>query len=225
MYTMESIISHFKGNSHTTAEYDISILKPCFKKEGNMNVITPRILSHFGYSIPSEEILSIFRRHIHPCATILEIGCGLGLYARIFAKIYPNWIATDHPQKYAEWIDRKPPFIMPIIYVEDPLSSFDTPPDVLITIWPEPNSTYFMDYVDRFQGELIIMIGCPGVTGADEMWELFDMEFDRIEYQAVCERVFMGFRDTETVAVWRKKRGQCTIANREEWDHVKKSHQ
>ena len=217
---MESIISHFRSNNLASAECDLRILKPCFKKEGNMNVISPRILSHFGYSIPSEEILSILQRHIHTSATILEIGCGLGLYARIFGKMFPNWIATDHPQRYAEWTDRIPPFIVPI-YVEDPLALFDTSPDVLVTVWPEPNSTYFMDYVERFHGEFIIMIGCPGVTGADEMWGLFDMEFDCIEYQAVCERVFMGFRDTEIAAVWRKKRGQCTIANQEEWDKIK----
>ena len=217
---MDTIIAHFQSNNLTSTEHDLRILQPCFKRDGNTNTVTPRILSHFGYSIPSAEILTILMRHIPTSAAILEIGCGLGLYARIFGKTFPNWVATDHPEKYAEWIDRKTPFIIPI-YIENPLALFNTSPDVLITVWPEPNSTYFMDYVEKFQGELIIIVGCPGVTGADEMGSLFDMEFDCIEYQAVCERVFMGFRDTETVAVWRKKRGGFAISNRDEWDKVK----
>ena len=41
---------------------------------------------------------------------------------------------------------------------------------VLLTVWPEPESMYFWDdYVTKFDGDTVIIIGTPGVTGSEEM--------------------------------------------------------
>ena len=54
-----------------------------------------------------------------------------------------------------------------------PLEKFGScPPDnqILITIWPEPVSTYFMDCVKQFSGRYFIMIGFPGYTSMRSMY-------------------------------------------------------
>jgi hypothetical protein len=185
-----------------------------------INSISPNSLCPFGcYSLPSMDILKVLRRHIAPDDIVLEIGSGVGLYASIFSKsAFPNWIATDHPRTHAGWVHQHRIHAKPVL-TEDPLSLL--PPNrtgVLLTVWPEANSTYFMRYAEGFRGGIIVIVGCPDVTGDLEMWELFDKEFAPLEHHDVCVRSFMGFKDIESVAVWRKQ--GCEIRHRDEWDRL-----
>ena len=185
-----------------------------------INTITPQSLSPFGcYSLPSMDILHVLRRHISPNDIVLEIGCGVGLYASIMSKsAFPNWIATDHPHTHAKWVQQRRLHAQPML-TEEPLNLLpDNTTTVLLTVWPEPNSTYFMRYAEQFSGGKIIIIGCPDVTGDQEMWDLFDKEFTTLEHHDVCVRSFMGFSDIESVAVWRKEHD---IKHRDEWNRLR----
>ena len=208
METTEDYLHHFQPNFQRNVKHYNGL---------PINTISPEKLRPFGcYSLPSLDILAVLRRHIDPQDTIVEIGCGLGLYAKVFSKSeFPNWIATDHPQTHTKWIHDHTPYVTPVL-TEEPLALLC--PNVLLTIWPEPNSTYFMRYAEQLCSGLIIIIGCPDVTGDYEMWDLFDKEFTRIECHDVCIRQCMGFKDTEMVAVWRKEVG--AIEDRHEWNRL-----
>ncbi len=76
----------------------------------------------------------------------------------------------------------------------------------MLTIWPEPNSTYFWDdYVKHFDGDTIIIVGTPGVTGKEEMFDWLSEAYEP-DFTTVCKINLGCIFDFEAVHVWRKKK-------------------
>ena len=173
--------------------------------------IQPR--RYFSFSIPSIATMEVLRDYIDVDTEVLEIGCGLGLYAFVFGspQFCKRWYATDHPDKYKEWlpIGNQQPYVS-VHLTRTPMHSFSssTPPEkrVLITVWPEPNSTYFWDeYVKNFDGDTIIIIGTPGVTGNEDMFDSLSHAYQGVgTFTTVCKINLGWIFDFESVHVWRK---------------------
>ena len=201
-----------KANS---MEEKLGVLEHCFS-----STLTSPLLSigwhhkrYLGFSIPSQLTHTILKEYIDHDTEILEIGAGLGLYASVMGtpRFCKRWIATDHPQTYQEWIPEgnQHPFT-PIYLTTNPLETFSphTPPEkrVLLTIWPEPNSTYFWDdYIQKFNGNTVIIIGTPGVTGDDSMWDLLTEAYPcKHTSTTVCKINLGAFFDFESIYIWTK---------------------
>jgi hypothetical protein len=193
-------------------EEKLWILGQCFLP-GPYCAVDLRPRQYFGFSIPSPQTLDALQQCIDNETEVVEIGAGLGLYASIFNNpiFCKRWIATDHPETFLEWIpegNRKP--FTPIYHTMTPLRYFspDTPPakKVLITIWPEPESTYFWDdYVKKFDGDTVIIIGTPGVTGKEEMWDWLSEAYTGKHTTVPVCRINLGaFYDHENIYIWRR---------------------
>jgi hypothetical protein len=197
-------------------EEKIGILAQCFQpsltEEGLRQIsFLPR--RYFGYSIPSQATLEALHACIDSETEVVEIGSCLGLYAFVFdSPIFcKRWVATDHPNTYKEWIPEgmHVPFTS-VFLTTTPLNCFspNTPREkrVLLTIWPEAESMYFWDdYVKHFDGDTVIIVGTPGVTGKEEMWDLLSEKFQcQLKATTVC-KINMGFAfDYETIFVWKR---------------------
>jgi hypothetical protein len=197
-------------------EEKIGILSRCFHpyltSEGLHQIeIVPR--RYFGYSIPSQATLDALHACIDTETEVVEIGSCLGLYAFVFdsALFCKRWVATDHPDTYKEWIPVGTQLPFTSVYITPtPLNCFspDTPraKRTLVTIWPEAESMYFWDdYVKHFDGDTVIIIGTPGVTGREEMWDLLSAKFQcQLKATTVC-KINMGFAfDYESIFVWKR---------------------
>lgn len=165
---------------------------------------------YFGYSIPSVATLEVLQRYIDTETEVVEIGSCLGLYAFVFGNplFCKRWIATDHPDTYMEWIPEgnRQPFA-PVHITSAPLGMFTSNGKrVLLTIWPEPDSTYFWDdYVTKFDGDTVIIIGTPGVTGSEEMWDRLSQAFPHHFTETTVCKINLGIIfNYETVYVWSK---------------------
>ena len=168
---------------------------------------------YFGYSVPSSTSMQILHEYMDSDTEVVEIGSGLGLYAFVFGdrRFCKRWIATDHPGKYMQWLPEgtRHPYA-PVCLTEFPLDLFhrNTPKEkrVLLTIWPEPNSTYFWDdYVTKFDGDTIILIGTPGVTGKEEMWGWISRAFPKsFKCTTVCKISLGAIFDYESIYVWQR---------------------
>jgi hypothetical protein len=197
-------------------EEKIGILSRCFHpyltSEGLHQIdIMPR--RYFGYSIPSQATLDALHGCIDTETEVVEIGSCLGLYAFVFdsALFCKRWVATDHPDTYKEWIPVGAQLPFTSVYITPtPLNCFspNTPPAkrTLLTIWPEAESMYFWDdYVKHFDGDTVIIIGTPGVTGKEAMWDLLSEKFQcQLKATTVC-KINMGFAfDYESIFVWKR---------------------
>ena len=168
---------------------------------------------YFGFSIPSVATMEVLQRYIDIDTEVLEIGCGLGLYGFVFGSpiFCKRWHATDHPEKYKGWLPEgnQRPYVQ-VHLTMNPLQSFHimTPAAkrVLLTVWPEPNSTYFWDeYVKNFDGDTVIIIGTPGVTGKEEMWDWLGERYKgKGLFTTVCKINLGCMFDFESVYVWQK---------------------
>ncbi len=168
---------------------------------------------YFGYSVPSSTSMTTLHGYMDSETEVVEIGSCLGLYAFVFGHslFCKRWIATDHPDTYKEWLPagNQRPFA-PVCITKSPLNLFsaDTPKEkrVLITIWPEANSTYFWDdYVTKFNGDTVIIIGTPGVTGKDEMWGWLSQTFPGSFECTTVAKISLGvFFEYESIYVWQR---------------------
>ncbi len=175
-----------------------------------MRIIGFQPRRYFGYSIPSHATLQTLHAFIDSESEVVEIGCGLGLYGFVFgnSRFCKRWVSTEHPDTYKEWLPagNQRPFA-PVFVDKDPLKFFrpGTPAEnkVLLTVWPEPESTYFLDeYVQYFDGETVIIIGTPGNK---QMWDTLSHCCFRCTATTVC-RIDMGFAfDYESIFVWQRK--------------------
>lgn len=175
---------------------------------------------YFGFSIPSVTTMEVLQKYIDTETEVLEIGCGLGLYAFVFGTpiFCKRWQATDHPDRFKEWlpVGNQRPYV-PVELTRNPMQSFSasSAPSkrVLLTVWPEANSTYFWDdYVRSFDGDTIIIIGIPGVTGKEEMWDWLSARYKGVgSFTTVCKLNLGCIFDYETIYVWRKLDGEPSV--------------
>ena len=197
-------------------EEKLWILEQCFVPGSKTIDLQPR--RYFGFSIPSMITLETLQACIDNETEVLEIGAGLGLYASIFNNpiFCKRWIATDHPETFEEWLPEgnRQPFAT-VYHTRTPLLQCfnpETPPAkrVLLTVWPEPESTYFWDdYVKNFDGDTVVIIGSPGVTGKDEMWDWLSAAYKGKHTTTPVCRIRLGaFYDHENIYIWRRKRKQ-----------------
>lgn len=201
-------------------EEKLQILAQCFTPslylDQGMHTIGYHPRRFFGYSIPSSATLDVLQQYIDQDTEVLEIGSCLGLYAFVFGSplFCRRWIATDHPDTFKEWLPAGNPLpFAPIYITKTPLEMFSPccPKEkrVLITVWPEPDSMYFWDeYVTKFDGQTVIIIGTPGVTGSEAMWDQLSEAFP-LHYKAttVCKINLGLFFNYETVYVWSRSSG------------------
>jgi hypothetical protein len=195
-------------------EEKLWILGQCFLPSPSVPTIDLQPRRYFGFSIPSLLSLDTLQECIDNETEVVEIGAGLGLYAYIFNNpiFCKRWIATDHPETFEEWLPEgnRQPFTT-VYHTRAPLRCFspDTPPSkrVLITIWPEPESTYFWeDYVKHFDGDTVIIIGSPGVTGKEEMWDWLSEAYAGRQTTVPVSRISIGaFYDHESIYIWRRR--------------------
>ena len=183
-----------------------SLLLRCFDKQEEAGVRsmnparTEAAKQHLGYSLPSPEIGYILDKLRAGRRAVLEIGCGAGLYAKVFGDA--RWIATDHPIKHAKLVSF-PPFHAPIHLTSTPLALLEGIPEddqILLAVWPEPSSTYLLQY--DFKGRYIVLIGEPGVTGDESIWDELGARF-HYECDLVCKQKLL-FNTTvyESVHIW-----------------------
>ena len=174
---------------------------------------------YFGYSLPSGATLEILQQYIDTETEVVEIGSCLGLYAFVFGTplFCKHWVATDHPNTYKDWIPEgnKQPFA-PVHITSTPLDMFtanNTGKRVLLTVWPEPESMYFWDdYVTKFDGDTVIIIGTPGVTGSEKMWDRLSQAFpSHFSATAVCKVNLGIIFNYEMVYVWSKAPSSCNV--------------
>lgn len=194
-------------------EEKLWILEQCFTPpfylDQGMRSIGYQPRRYFGYSIPSVATLETLQQYIDQETEVLEIGSCLGLYAFVFGNplFCKRWIATDHPATYKEWLPagNQHPFAQ-VCITDAPLGMFTSQKEkrVLITVWPEPDSMYFWnDYVCKFDGRTVIIVGTPGVTGAEEMWDHLSKAFPlHFKATAVCKINLGIFFNYETIYVW-----------------------
>jgi hypothetical protein len=195
-------------------EEKLWILEQCFTPplylDQGMRSIGYQPRRYFGYSIPSIATLEALQQYIDPESEVLEIGSCLGLYAFVFGSplFCKRWIATDHPDTYKDWLPAgtQQPFA-PVYLTPSPLDMFSCGPKekrVLITVWPEAESMYFWeDYVTKFDGQTVIIIGTPGVTGSEEMWDRLSEAFpSRFKATTVCKINLGLIFNYEMIYVW-----------------------
>lgn len=194
-------------------EEKLQLLETCFHPPctgDSMRVIGFQPRRYFGHSIPSQATLETLHGLIDSETEVVEIGSCLGLYGFVFGdrRFCKRWVSTDHPDTYREWVPsgNEKPF-SPVFLTRDPLLFFSpaTPFEkrVLLTVWPEAESSYFWDdYVQYFDGNTVIIIGTPG---KQEMWNRLSESAFQCTATTVC-RIDLGFAfDYETIFVWQKE--------------------
>jgi len=133
---------------------------------------------HLGYSLPIQEFWNKLME-LHPCPTVLEIGCGSGLYACFFSRLLDDlggrWIATDDREAhFRECYEHMPTLFPSLILTKNPIALLSAVPEtdqILLTVWPEANSYYMMDYIRQFRGRFIVFVGEPGVCAHDDVYK------------------------------------------------------
>ena len=144
-----------------------TLLEPDLKKMSSKNYIEFR--QELGFSIPSKVFSDKLLGLCEEPVVVLEIGCGSGLYARMFAETVKSrggdWIATDHPETSRKYADHCQVY-GDIKMTKDPLAllpEVSGKQQVLLAVWPEPNSDYMLEYIANFKGRFIIIVGEAGV--------------------------------------------------------------
>ena len=191
-----------------TEEERIALLLQCFDSEPNqygirtMNAARVEAArKHLGFSLPSPETAAVLGQLRAGRRTVLEIGCGAGLYARVFGE---RWIATDMPSKHQEWVSMEP-LHAPIHLTDDPLALLrDVPPEdqILLAVWPEAESTYLEKYTSEFKGRFIVIIGQPGVTASESIWDLLDARAEYTSHEVCTQKLMCNLNVYESVHVW-----------------------
>jgi len=178
---------------------------PCMR-----SIYTIAFRQNVGFSMPVQTFEDKLREIIDKKPkVILEIGCGTGLYSRCFGEKLKaegvKWIATDHPDKRALYENMKT-FCSNIEMTTDPVSLLEgTKPDdqILLAVWPEANSTYILDYIEKFKGRYIIIVGEPGTCCADSVYLDLDAKYKgEEEYLCFYEMMLGGVH--ERMFVWDK---------------------
>lgn len=199
-------------------EDKLRLLQTCFHDGSGMRTIGFQPRRYFGCSVPSQATLETLHGMIDTETEVVEIGSCLGLYGFVFGNplFCKRWVSTDHPDTYQQWIpsgNQKP--FSPVFLTKDPLLFFSpsTPFEkrVLITVWPEAESSYFWDdYVQYFEGNTVIIIGTPGKR---EMWTRLSESALHCTATTVC-RIDLGFAfDYETIFVWQKESERSPALN------------
>lgn len=184
--------------------------------------------SILGFGIPTRSSLQAITHALscvgggddgkqQPGAVVLEIGAGLGLYAKIFAgapkrekKAFAlqRWIATDHPDTCDKWCGLSMGKLHPdIVMTKEPLRLLEGVPaaqQVLFCSWPEPEKNYLLEYLRAFEGAAVVIVGnnC-GLTASADVFEFFDEGWTEVAFECVAEHQGpMGDSDYEYVMAW-----------------------
>jgi hypothetical protein len=171
---------------------------------------TMDLRQNLGFSLPIKDFWNRLIA-LHPKPTVLEIGCGAGLYACAFAppiwELGGNWIATDNWETMGE-SDYDIGLMFPSIKTgKDPLSYLHGVPEddqILLTVWPEPNSRYMLHYIEQFKGRYIIFVGEPGVCGHEDVYKQLTMQYG-LEISDLCLYNLPGGLVHEQMFVWDKQ--------------------
>lgn len=136
-----------------------------------------------SWAVPNPEAIAALVEFVG-ARDLLEIGAGLGLWARLIANEGVHITATDINKDRATWF--KPwsrPFfpIAPLGHLE----ALKTYPNhqTLMLCWPPYSEPMAAEALDQFTGEQFIFIGEGegGCTATDKLWEILGERFDLVK--------------------------------------------
>ena len=127
----------------------------------------------YGFILPDKHSIENIKEFADE--TILEIGSGTGLYAKLLQNNGVNVIATDNLEgNYKEWYEKTWVDIEKIDAVEAVKKYKDI--NSLMIVWPG-NEQVWVDAVNNFKGNKLIYVGDSGPKELHEMieseWKLF----------------------------------------------------
>lgn len=155
------------GPQPKTEEY----LNPDFRYSSSLQFHTRYSLSH---QLPLRENITQLQA-ICQQKKVLEIGAGMGLWARLLSDAFVDIVATD------SWDWQWPDFGYWPVAKLDWLEAIRQHSDcqVLLMIWPPSNPpASLFEAIDEFQGTDIVLIGeAGGVTGGEALFHKLEAEY------------------------------------------------
>ena len=156
----------------------------------------------YSWEIPSENAFTKISEIISRDTKILDVGSGLGLFARILEMYGYSVIATDHCAWYPDnddyFYDIKK---IPAIPAIEKYSDSDV--DTLMMSWPDYNKSFAYDSLNTFKGNYFIYFGegRGGCCGTNEFFSLLDEKFDKIAESSTINWLFQG----SSMRIYRRK--------------------
>jgi hypothetical protein len=136
---------------------------------------------NFAWAIPTINAVDAIVEFAGP-DQILEICCGLGLWAGLIRARNGNIIPTD--PFVSHWTSKGQKYVQPIHQLDgvSAVNKFKT--NVLFICWPGYDESYAYDTLKAFKGNKLVYIGesKEGCNANDDFFVLLDNEWDEIHY-------------------------------------------
>ena len=164
---------------------------------------------NISFSWPNEEIIQRIVDFVGN-DTILEIGSGLGLHARLLQEKGVNVIATDDNSWELITNNRKPFTDIHICSNMTALTGFMTEAKAIMFVWPPFTPTKILHAdstsLSFFPGKKLIYIGeeRSGATGSDKFHQRIEEEWELVD-RIVINPNFSG--QCDSLHLYTKKRG------------------
>jgi hypothetical protein len=154
---------------------------------------------NFSFAIPSDEAISAIKDF--SCGnTILEIGSGIGLWAKLLHEKSVDIIATDPEEKKWKHFQSERWFNVECLDAIKAIEKYK--PKVLMTVWPSYSELWTgqaLQYFCRNGGKKVIYIGedSSGCTGNDLFHRILEKCFEKIstiyipQWEGIHDSVFL----------------------------------
>jgi len=163
-------------------------------------------IHNYGWSVPTQEAITELKKFIGN-DTVLSIGSGYGLWAKLLQNIGINAIATTRLSDQDKGHMPKENHFFTEVENLDNIDSLNKYPEagVLMMSWPPYNDTMAYDTLFHFRGNKIIYIGegLGGCTGCDRFHNLLYNEWKEVEDMYIDIPQWQGIHDQ--VALYTRK--------------------
>lgn len=140
---------------------------------------------NYGWSVPSKEAIEELKKFINN-ETVLEIGSGYGLWAKLLKDAGVNVIATDLP--FSNKQDSHRPKKIKFTEIEEidaevTIQKYIYKPYVLMMSWPPYDDPMAAKSLKGFKGNKLIFIGEGegGCTGDDQFFKILKTEWNFVK--------------------------------------------
>jgi len=124
---------------------------------------------HYSWIVPDKDAISMIKKYTN---SILEIGAGTGLWAKLLQNNNIEVIATDlMDEKYTEYYKKSWTDVEKMDCVEAVKKYRDV--ESLMLIWPHPESMFsFIEAMREFRGDKVIIVTLEKYENKE--WELVE---------------------------------------------------
>lgn len=137
---------------------------------------------HLAWAVPSKEAIQKIKEFVGGLR-VLEIGAGLGLWAKLLQDEGVDIIATDSVAKRKQYFKVSTTFTE--VHDLNNIQALKKFPDreVVMLCWPPYSDEMGYQTLRNFDGEKFVLIGegPGGCCGDDQFWEFLNIKYQHIE--------------------------------------------